>query len=177
MGYEHSMLTSSDKIEKFFPTYKIRLEHKSGFDAGLNFAENLTLTGGNTANGIKVTFSTLKSTSFTYDAESGRYSASQFDAPYKDGNNGEVVTFANVIVLNTRIAEIKNDPEGRLDLSLTGSGTGRVAIGGVYVDINWSKKSSAAPFVFTDSSGNPLILRAGRSFIAIIGSGATVTYK
>jgi hypothetical protein len=176
MGYEHSLLTSDTKIAEFFPTYsKLRLTAKEDFDLGLAFWDGAALAYDKPASKITVKFSRSKSTAFEYSADTGLYLASQYGGAYSDGNNGAVLSFANVIVLNTKIAQIKNDEAGRLDVSLTGSGTGYIASGGGITPIKWSKDKPASPFKFTYADGAPLTLAVGKTYVAIIGSGMEVT--
>ncbi|MDR0839164.1 MAG: DUF3048 domain-containing protein [Oscillospiraceae bacterium] len=177
MGYEHSMVTTGERIAKYLPTYGFRLEHEAGYAPPLKFEEDYAFAGKEPAGAIKVVFSSAKSTSLTYDDASGEYLASQHGGEWKDGNDGARVAFANALVLKTAINVIKGDSEGRLTVNLTGDGDGYLAIGGTYAPIKWSKAGAAEPFVFTDAAGAEITLRAGHTYVAIISNSASVEFS
>ena len=54
---------------------------------------------GEAAGSIRVVFPTNKITDFSYDAEKGGYTSTQWNSAYTDGNTGESVVFENVLVL------------------------------------------------------------------------------
>ena len=174
MGYEHSMLTSGELISQHLPTYNFRLEHNEGFEHTFTFTDDATPQGGSPAESVNIIFSSAaRSTSFSWDAESRHYYVSQQGGPYVDGNCDTQLTMTNVIVLRTTVQSI--DREGRLRITLTGSGSGYFINGGEYVEITWSKESPSAPFVFTLSDGSPLIVGQGRTYIGIVPNNATVS--
>jgi hypothetical protein len=43
MGYEHSLVTSGERIMKYLPTYGFRLEHKDGYDYAPKFAPDAVI--------------------------------------------------------------------------------------------------------------------------------------
>ncbi|MDR1328784.1 MAG: DUF3048 domain-containing protein [Oscillospiraceae bacterium] len=175
MGYEHSMLTSGELLAKYLPTYGFRLEHEPGYGAWLNFEDGRKLIG-TAAEGVKLEFSSSKSTSFEYSAEAGEYLASQHGGEYTDGNSGERAAFANLLILKTSVGIIKGDPDGCLEVGLSG-GEGYLAIGGRYAPIEWTKGAPEAPFSFTFKNGGKVTLRSGRTYLALIPSGANIVWQ
>ena len=182
-GFEHSLFTSKDRIEKLLSgsLAKMRQTHKEGYSLPLAFAKDGTPANGSPANRIDVEFSYYKTGNFTYDPETGAYLVEQHidkhDLPYVDGSDGTQVSVTNVLVLKTDVNPIKGDSAGRQTVRLTGSGSGYFACGGVYVPITWSKESATAPFRFTAADGQPLTLGTGTSYIILVDDGSTVTFQ
>ncbi|MDR1588706.1 MAG: DUF3048 domain-containing protein [Oscillospiraceae bacterium] len=172
MGYEHSLMTSGELIAEYLPTYKLRLDHGDGYEYGATFADDGTPADGVSAAELTVSFSGLKTTSFSLDPPSGQYLVSQYKKPYADGNGGARVSVTNVLVLVTSASLIPGDSEGRLDIRLTGGGAGYFACGGKLVEINWQKTDATAQFVLTRKDGTPLTLGRGRSYFCITPEGA-----
>ncbi len=167
MGYEHSLVTSGEKITEYLEKGTYRRTHKDGFSYPQTFVEDGTPAGGTSAEHIKLAFTRYKTGLFDYDAESGLYMVSQYGSPYTDGNTGEQVGVTNVLVLETAISKIPGDTEGRLKVQMTGSGKGTFFCGGKGVEIQWSKADRNSPFVYTLSDGTPLSLGQGTSYVCI----------
>ena len=182
-GFEHSLFTSRDRIEKLLsgPLSKMRQTHKEDYSLPLVFTTDGTPAGGAPAASISVEFSYYKTGKFTYDPGTKAYRVEQHidkhDLPYVDGTDNTQVEVTNVLVLQTDVNLIKGDSAGRQTVRLTGSGSGYFACGGQYIPITWSKTSAAAPLQFSTADGQPLILGTGTSYINIIDDGNTVTFQ
>ncbi len=176
MGYEHSVLTSGEKILELFPTYsRLRLEHEAGYDCGLTFLDEGETASGEAAEKLSVKFSNYKTGVFTYDPETGRYLVEEYGQPYVDGNTGEQVSVKNVLVLFTDVSAIKGDDKGRISVRTTGTGSGKLFCDGVVRDLTWSKAKNSSPLTYTGADGNPLALGIGPSYINIVGSTSALT--
>jgi hypothetical protein len=177
-GYEHSMLTSGDKILGYLAEGHFRTEHDSGYTAHQAFAEDGTPQSGTAATHISVKYSYYKTAVFDYDASSGKYLVGQFGGAYLDGDTGRQVGVTNVLILETSIGVIPGDTAGRLSVKLTGEGEGTFFCGGKSIPIRWSKYSRNAPFVYTLENGTPLMLGRGTSYVCILSpKSSTVTVK
>ena len=177
MGYEHSLVTSSERIQKHLPTYKIRLEHEEGYKVPMTFADDAVLEAGTSATNFDVVFSSTKKTSFEYNADEGKYYLSQYKKAYKDGNDGTQVDASNILILKTKIGQISGDKEGRLSVTLTGSGSGYFICGGKAVEISWSKAGASSPFIYTLKDGSDLTFRTGRTYICIVPQDVNIDIK
>lgn len=177
MGYEHSMVTTSDLINKYLPTYGIRLVHSDSYSSNMVFADSAAPAGGLTAGSVTVHFSTSKTTTFTYSPEERQYAVSQYKSAYIDGNDKSLIGVTNVLILKTNINVIAGDKAGRIDVDVTGSGTGTFINGGKYETINWSRKSNSDQFTYTRNDGSPLTLGRGKTYICIIDKTNTVDIK
>lgn len=175
-GLEHSVLTSSEKILKLFPTYRYRLEHKEGYFYPMSFAEEATPVNGEPANTITVKFSEYKTGIFRYDGASGLYKVEQFGQTHTDGNTGEQLAVKNVLVLQTDIYRIKGDSAGRLSVRTTGSGKGKFACGGKVENITWSRTKDNKAMTFLNEAGEELQFGIGTTYINIVGGSTTYTF-
>lgn len=178
-GFEHSLLTSSEKILEQLPS-RFSREHDSGFQVGWVFAQEAP-AGGQAAGTLTVPFSTYKTGHFTYDAESSQYLIWQHingnDRDYIDGNTDERVAVSNVLVLYTEVSRVPGDDAGRMSVRTTGTGTGLLLRDGMVYQITWSRADKGDCYSFLDGSGQPIPLAIGSSYINIVDSSAAVTWE
>ncbi len=167
-GLEHSMFTSGERLYDCAEGLEYPLTVGEDYETGLNFVKDGTPEKGSSAEKIEVDFSGYKSSKLTYHEDTGLYTMVQHGSDYVDGNNDESVTFTNVIVLSAATSVI--DSAGRLDVTLTGEGTGWYANGGKVVEIKWSREGLTDHFVYTLTDGTPLEIGVGKSYIAIIAT-------
>ena len=175
-GLEHSVLTSSQKIQELFPTYRYRLQHKDGYSYPMSFSENATPANGEKADTITVNFSNYKTGVFRYNGGSGLYNVEQFGKPHTDGTTGEQLAVKNVLILQTNIYRIKGDSAGRLSVRTTGSGTGKFACGGKVENITWSRSNDNKPMQFFNEAGEELKFGVGTTYINIISNSTEYTF-
>ena len=174
-GYEHSLFTTAEKVTNHVASTGIRTEHATAMDYGLSFVEDATPADGAAAASILVSFDGAKTTTFTYDATIGAYTAAQFGKTYADGNNGAVPQFENVLILAADTAVV--DEYARRQINLNTTGTGYFACGGVSIPINWSH-SAGGNFEYTLADGTPLNLGVGKTYVCFIQtSGSSVTMQ
>ena len=173
MDYEHTLVTSGEKIQEYVDGH-FRTTHPDGYAYAQAFAEDGTPAGGASAEHLTLKFSNYKTATFDYDAEKKVYLAGQYGKDHIDGSTGEQVSATNVLVLETEISQIAGDTAKRMKARLTGSGSGTFFCGGKSVDIRWSKADRNSPFVYTLANGTPLTLGQGKSYVCIVDSGRSV---
>ncbi len=172
-GTEHSLFTSGERILKATSDSGYRTEHEGDtFDYGLNFSDKVEMKNGAPANSLTVSFSGIKTTSFSYNAF-GTYSAKQFDSNYIDGNTGEDVQFKNILVLYAEHQML--DSYGRRGITLNATGTGHFICDGEMVDIIWSHAGDGETFHYSLADGTPLTLGVGKTYIAIVSPDSQIT--
>lgn len=174
-GYEHSLVTSGEKILAAMEKNGVRTTHETGYLYHMSFAENGTPAKGETANTITVPFSNYKTGTFTYDAASGLYLAEEYGAPYIDGNTGGQIGVTNVLILKTSCYS-SGDSYGHMVVDLDG-GDGYFACGGKIVPITWSKGGRDNQLTYYAADGSELVLGQGKSYVNIIPNANTVTYQ
>ena len=174
-GLEHSMFSEGPALVQAAQDQGFPLEHEGGaYDYGLIFSEDAAGQCTETAEYLKVTFNSYKSTVFEYDEESGKYLAWQYDEEYIDAGTGDQMSFTNLLVLNTSMSVL--DSVGRLAVRTTGEGEGYFACGGKYVPIKWSRADNTSPFKYTLADGTPLDFGVGNSYIAVIAPYSSVAF-
>ena len=156
--------------------YQFRTEHNSSYETGLSFADNAAQQCTADAATAQVTFNASKSTSFTYHADTGKYTAVQYKGDYKDGATGEPVPFSNLLVLSADMKTV--DSYGRLAVDLIGSGTGYFVTGGKYVPIKWARSDINSCFTYTLEDGTALNLSRGTTYVGVIPTnGGSVNFS
>ena len=171
-GYEHSLLASGETIQSFWDNSKYPKTHQNDYSYPQTFTDD-PLTGGTAAEHIKLYYTSYKTGLFDYDAETGKYLVSQYQAPYVDGNTGEQVGVTNLLILETSISAISGDTAGRLKVRTTGEGEGTLYRSGQCIPIHWSRSNRDVPFSYTTSDGQPLALGLGNSYVCLINPGSS----
>ena len=164
-AYEHSLITSGEKLTEILTARGEFGAHKEGYVYDMTFAENATPAGGLSAPDIIVPFSNSKSTTFRYDRDSRLYSVEQYGGAMIDGNDNSQITVSNVIVLRTDCTVV--DDAGRLTVDLS-SGAGWFACGGKLIPITWEKGAYDQPLRYYTTDGDPIVLEQGKTYVCII---------
>ncbi len=172
-GYEHSMVTSGEKLSSILTKRDLLTDHADSYTYEMAFAADGTPAGGQSAAAITVPFTVGgKTTVFRYDADTGVYQAEQYGGAYIDGNDGTQVSATNVLVLQTTCTEL--DSEGRLKVDLS-SGSGWYACGGKYIPITWEKGQRDQQLRYFTADGQPLTLGQGKSYVCIIPTNCSIS--
>ena len=170
-SWEHTLFATGEGLVKAMERYEY--DAPRGLTSGLLFA-TVVQPGGEPAQKVTVSFKGGKTTTFTYDAQTGLYGAAQYGKDYVDAGNNEQVRFSNVIALYAD-QSFQNDGEYvRSYYTLTGEGTGHLAVSGEMIPIRWSREAVDAPFLFTLEDGTPATLLTGKTYIAVTSDTETV---
>jgi hypothetical protein len=113
-----------------------------------------------------------------YDPASGRYLRWTDGIPHLDGNTGEQVSAANVIVIapyhayDVEICEQINT-DGTcaaysVEVQLWGSGGGAVFRDGQRYDVTWERLQRTDSLTVKDSEGKPFPLKIGNSWVQVV---------
>ena len=152
-GSEHTLFFHGANVQPLVEKYQFRTEHNSSYETNAS-----------------------KSTSFTYHADTGKYTAVQYKGDYKDGATGEPVPFSNLLILSADMKTV--DSYGRLAVDLIGSGTGYFVTGGKYVPIKWARSDINSCFTYTLEDGTALNLSRGTTYVGVIPTnGGSVNFS
>jgi len=170
-----SVITTGDLVTRLLPDLAerrdIRLLHDDDHEHAFLFSGEATPDGGSVANEVVVSFFG-KNTTFVYNEDENLYYMYQYGREFIDVNNGEHISFANLIILETDITMLQGPygVAGRRDMRTTGDGEGYFVHGGRFIEINWSRVESEQ-FEFTlQDDGSRLELGRGKTYIAIVPS-------
>ncbi len=170
-GYEHSLMTSSEKILEYVNSTTMRKEHKEGYDSGLRFGEEAATVEGIDAATVKINVSNYKTGVFYYDEETKRYDVHQYGGPMKEGSTEETLSVKNLLVLHTTSRVI--DDYGRMSYATTGSGSGNYYCEGKGIPIKWSRKTRNDVYIYTTEDGKELTLMPGNTYVSVINPKAS----
>ena len=112
---------------------------------------------------------------FTYDPATGLYNKNIHGKAQVDGLTGQQISFANVVIQNTKWA--KRDANGYLAFQTVGSGDGYYFTKGRGIHITWSKASDYAPTKYYDDNGNEIQFNTGKTYIGVAQEGRAVLYS
>lgn len=177
-GYalEHTLFTNGEKLLKGLADKGFNTVYENGIDHGLQFSDDVALTG-ETANSVTLTFKGTKTTTMTYNADTGLYEASQYKKAWIDANTGDTLTFNNVLALYTKQWQKYDGHYYRSYYTLIGEGEGYFACGGQIIPIKWSREALEKPFVFTTADGSPVSLEAGTTYVGVVSADQAIRYE
>ena len=173
-AYEHSLVTSGEKLTEILTNRGVLGEHRDGYTYSMTFAEHAAPADGDLVSTITVPFSGYKSTIFRYDPASALYQVEQYGSPYIDGNDNSQITVSNLLVLKAKCTVV--DDAGRITVDLT-SGEGWYSCGGTIRPITWEKNGRDNQLSYYDEFGMPLTLAQGKSYVCIIPLSRDITVE
>ena len=174
LGYEHSALTSGDRLIKGIEDAGVRSTLRSDYNFKQSFSETDSQVGsGNPAQNVEVVFSYYKSTVFEYNNEKETYMISQFDKPQMDDNKDIQNSKQNVIIIRADVTTINSENDLKA-IKIIGSGEGQYISHGKVINIKWAKASANDPIKYTAANGSNLIMMPGQSYICVVPLDAQV---
>ncbi|MCL2873837.1 MAG: rRNA maturation RNase YbeY [Defluviitaleaceae bacterium] len=163
---EHSSFTSSERLIEAAERFETLLPHD--FTGMFDFYEEPTTpTGAQPADEVIVPFSTSYPMTFIFDAETRLYSVFHRDNAQIDAETGEQLTTTNIIVKLTTLSVVSGDTEGRLDVVVTGGGSGYIITNGSFAPITWQKSEITGQTQFFSANGERLRVNVGQTWICV----------
>lgn len=167
MKAPHNAFASLDGILKGIEQKGFRTEHPDGYEQHFSFYEEDTdLTGGASANKVKIDFSSYNTPYFEYNASDKLYSRFQFGGAHLDSNTGKQLVFKNIIIQFVKEWDIDKNDYQTMDLE-DASGKGYYISNGTMVPITWKKKEANRWMRYYDEAGNELTINPGKTYIAL----------
>jgi hypothetical protein len=116
---------------------------------------------------------------YDYDATTNSYKRTEAGSPHMDANTNTQISPKVVIAIVTPLARGALDSSGAYysNYTVTGSGTAYVFQDGTVTQATWSKPSTSGALTFTDSTGQPLSLNPGQTWISAVSTTSGVKYK
>ena len=130
--------------------------------------------------GFTVDFGSGVVVDYLWNASRGGWDRFQVDTGHDRAHSatidrdGPQVSPANVVVMFTEYGQSPSDSRSPMALSV-GSGRAIVYTGGTSVEGTWSRPDAASPAVLRDAAGAVIALTAGRTWIEMPRTGATVS--
>jgi len=131
------------------------------------------------ASAITVPYRALFGVSYQYDAGSRTYARFQNGVREVDGENGEAVAARNIVIIQTEVHftdAFGLDPAGnpKLDMILTGAGSGSVFRDGRRQDVTWTRPDIFDVFTLTNATGETVRLAPGQTWIHVVPKDWTI---
>ena len=189
---EHTAFTTAELLQEVFDKYEYNTERNYGEGATcfdfVDYAENggEREIVGEDATAVRITHSYSYRTNFDYNEATGEYLMSQWHGgrgvwhDTVDENNGEQLSFENVLVLWADITTYPY-PGGNLDangndkgdpnyqkLDLDYGSLGYYFANGKVEPIRWFKGATTDMLRFTDMDENPIDLNCGKTYIGFV---------
>lgn len=145
------------------------------FNGLLTFASEPP-TGGTPASSVAIDYQ-WETVEWRYDETAGRYFRWAAGEPHLDGNTGEQVSAANIVVIApfhvedaTICEQITNGVCTHLSvqIQLWGSGTGFILRDGQQFPVTWHRENRNDLLTFTDAEGNPFPLQIGNTWVQLV---------
>ncbi|MBU1039056.1 DUF3048 domain-containing protein [Patescibacteria group bacterium] len=160
----HNLFTTA---EKFFSYVQQKNWPSQQNIQPLNFSTNYQ--PGQPANQIMIPYQPEEYTvTYQYLPESKVYQRSLMGVKQTDASNNQPILVTNAIVLATDIDPIPNDELKRTELRTLGTGTAWLFTNGQIYKGQWRKDKPDSYLEFVDSSGQPLPLQPGNTWISVI---------
>lgn len=168
-GATHSLMTTGERLQKLASRHSWSMNSETEVRPVFNFADDeFVFSGEGDAAHVCIPYSSSQYVQLIYSRTANTYYRYQLgDRAHIDATNGEQLNFTNVFILFAETEAIPGDTEGRLDITVTGEGSGYYISGGRYQTIKWSRIGDTSPFIFTDASGNVITVERGKTFISV----------
>jgi len=132
-------------------------------------ANDTDLTGGATANNVDLAnIFVHNSSKLLYNAATRTYDYYEYGAIHQDAEDGQVLTFKNVILQNVTFSVL--DKNGYLTYNVIGTGSGYYITNGMAIPITWSKGSETGMTHYYDSAGKEITVNKGKTYVGILPS-------
>ena len=128
---------------------------------------------------IRVTYP-ANTITYRYDRATNTYPRGVTGAPAEtDASTGRRVAPSNVVVILMSFAPLNDGQPSkhRLEAKVVGGGRAWISTNGRTIQGTWKKASLTAPTQFFDSSGEPVTLTVGQTFIQVMPLGSVVTIQ
>jgi hypothetical protein len=107
------------------------------------------------------------SSTLRYNAQTGTYDYYEFGQIHQDSEDGQVMTFKNVILQDT--AYEKLDENGYMNYYVVDSGKpGYYITNGEAIPITWTKNDDTDITRYFDGNGNEIQINTGKTYIALV---------
>lgn len=180
----HNAYTSGKGVMNVCTQLGYSLHNREGYynHKNFTFAEGVNTleqygAAAQTANVIDLSqIFTYTKSAFAYNPVDGLYYKTLHGTPQIDALTGQQLSFANVIVQNTKWCQL--DKNGYLYFqNYDTTEDGYFFTKGKCIHVTWQKTGDYTPTVFYDDFGNEIQLNEGKTYIAVAQKGRPVLYN
>ena len=160
-GYEHCLETSGEKLALAFKSQGYKTESDNDF--GFEFSSERFIPDGVTAERVTLKHSAYITPCFIYNADDGKYYKESYNEPHIDEATGEQLSFDNLLVIFASQKVV--DEYLRLDISLHGTGDGKLVSAGRSIDVKW--RIEGGRLSIENADGTPALFNIGKTHITV----------
>jgi Protein of unknown function (DUF3048) N-terminal domain/Protein of unknown function (DUF3048) C-terminal domain len=113
---------------------------------------------------------------WSYDPQTNGYLRLRRGKPARDAATNEQLWAKDVVVLEIKEVPLANDPKGRIEQTVVGTGRARVFMDGIEREVTWRKDAPEAPLRFFAGSAETQ-LNAGPVWIVVLPSLDNLTVR
>lgn len=133
---------------------------------GLQFKDPEWRYSGEPASDFTIEYGWNYRVSYTYDADTNQYLRTMAGVPHRDAESGDQIRAASVVVLSVPAWVV--DTEGRLDMTLTGSGKADYFLDGVHLEGTWRRGALDQATAFLGPDGKAVHFNPGPLWIQVV---------
>jgi hypothetical protein len=171
----HNLYTSSADLER--AAKKLGVADLAQPDLGFLFKSDAPVGQRPAAQQISYFFIYREdSAGWDYDPQTNGYLRLRRGKPARDAATNQQLWAKDVVVLEIKEAPLADDPKGRIEQTVVGSGRARVLMDGVEREVTWRKDAPEAPLRLFDGSAETQ-LNAGPVWIVALPSLDNLTVK
>lgn len=173
MKAPHNAFASIDGILAGIKKKGYKTEYASDYKPHYSFYETDTdLADGSSVQKVTLKFSAYTSPYFEYNQDDKLFYRYQFGGPHKDSNNGNQLTFKNIIVQFVKEWDIDRNDYQTMDIE-DASGKGYYITNGKMIPITWKKKEASRWMRYYNEAGEELTINPGKTFITLFPNDRT----
>ena len=170
----HHIFASGETLENAIAQMGIDRNLPEGYEG--SFAFNYTDTDpeyGTIANKVSIPF-TYSQPVLEYDSATKLYNKTQYGAPHTDANNGQQLTFKNIIIQYAYYEEIIGG-SGCQDIMLNGEGKAIYITDGKAVNVTWKRADKTQQTKYYTEDGKQVKMNPGKTYIAVVPEDFDIT--
>lgn len=167
LNTEHTAFTSMELINSKVLSRKMRstTEKENLLNYSIEEIDLSKMEGAIKADNIYISYSGVKSTTFTYDEKNKVYKRFQNDIAHTDYVTKEQYTAKNIITY--QVSNRSYDSYGRQEIDNIGKGNGYFITDGYAVPITWEKSSRSSQTIYKYLNGEKITVNDGNTYIQI----------
>ncbi len=162
LAFEHTLFTTGELLTQGFAKKEISLVNEEITPHAFSFADT-PKTYETPCNKVTYVMSSSYTTTFAYDAATGKYTRMPLGEVHKDGKTNESTVTDNLFILYAKSPLFEDGHHLRTILS---QGEGLYVTKGTCTPITWEKGDVDDPLKFYDQTGKELQVNPGTSWIA-----------
>ncbi|MHB8840532.1 MAG: DUF3048 domain-containing protein [Candidatus Aquicultor sp.] len=162
----HNLYTSTDLLRKGTQAHGYS---QQVFFQKMNFKDDEPLEMRPATETVVIDFSKpLFLVRYEYDRQTNTYKRSMAGKPHIDPDNNQQISPKNVVVQYAPISNIANDPKGRMQVNLIGTGQGIVFQDGKMTPVTWRRETTTDITHYYDAAGIEMKLNRGQTWFELV---------